>query len=292
MSAALLHRILVPVDLGPDTPLLLAPALRLALDAGARLDLVHAHRGSDPSRPWDLRPALRDLLLRWGLADAADQADPLDQVGLVLQQVDAGPGDTTEALWRTASALAPDLLLVGTERRVGLERLLLGSRAERLARGFAVGTLFVGQGMQSLVDMDRGHLVVDRLLVPVGDAVPPQDALDAAVAFLSSVGRTQARVDLLHVGPATDDDPADDDPPSPDGSGDDHGLVQPPGATVRVRTRPGRIVASILDAATDADVIVMVTRGHDSVVDDLIGSRTERVMRSAPCPVLAVPLQI
>jgi nucleotide-binding universal stress UspA family protein len=35
-----------------------------------------------------------------------------------------------------------------------------------------------------------------------------------------------------------------------------------------------------------ADLIVMSTRGHDSLADHVLGSNTERVVRHAPCPVL------
>ena len=35
-----------------------------------------------------------------------------------------------------------------------------------------------------------------------------------------------------------------------------------------------------------ADLIVMATRGHDSVSDRILGSTTERTLRHAPCPVL------
>ena len=35
-----------------------------------------------------------------------------------------------------------------------------------------------------------------------------------------------------------------------------------------------------------ADVIVMATRGHDSLADRVVGSNTERVVRHASCPVL------
>ncbi|TMA83757.1 MAG: universal stress protein [Deltaproteobacteria bacterium] len=41
--------------------------------------------------------------------------------------------------------------------------------------------------------------------------------------------------------------------------------------------------------AKQADLIVMATEGRHGVVDALRGSVTERVVRDAPCPVLAVP---
>jgi nucleotide-binding universal stress UspA family protein len=33
-------------------------------------------------------------------------------------------------------------------------------------------------------------------------------------------------------------------------------------------------------------LIVMATRGHDSLGDHILGSNTERVVRHAPCPVM------
>ena len=48
-------------------------------------------------------------------------------------------------------------------------------------------------------------------------------------------------------------------------------------------------MAAILDAAREADLIVMATEGEHGIIDALRGSVTERVVRDAPCPVLAVP---
>jgi nucleotide-binding universal stress UspA family protein len=47
----------------------------------------------------------------------------------------------------------------------------------------------------------------------------------------------------------------------------------------------------IVDVAkeSDADVIVVGTRGHGRVAGMLLGSVTQRLLHVAPCPVLAVP---
>ena len=42
-------------------------------------------------------------------------------------------------------------------------------------------------------------------------------------------------------------------------------------------------------AEFDVDLIVMTTKGQDSVLDLLRGSTTERVLRGARCPLLAIP---
>jgi nucleotide-binding universal stress UspA family protein len=58
-----------------------------------------------------------------------------------------------------------------------------------------------------------------------------------------------------------------------------------------ITLRYGNTVQTILAAAIeyDADLICMPTAGRQGVVDALRGSTTERVIRQAPCPVLAVP---
>ena len=57
-------------------------------------------------------------------------------------------------------------------------------------------------------------------------------------------------------------------------------------------SRDGGVIAGILAEATawEADAIVMPSAGHDSPEDVLLGSTAERVARSAPCPVLVVPV--
>jgi nucleotide-binding universal stress UspA family protein len=52
------------------------------------------------------------------------------------------------------------------------------------------------------------------------------------------------------------------------------------------------VVETIVETAADwqADLIGMPTAGHDGFLDALRGSTTERVLRQAPCPLLAVPV--
>ena len=56
----------------------------------------------------------------------------------------------------------------------------------------------------------------------------------------------------------------------------------------------GPIEETILRVAQDyhADMIAMPTAGHHGFLDALRGSTTERVLRRAPCPGLAMPAPI
>jgi nucleotide-binding universal stress UspA family protein len=62
-------------------------------------------------------------------------------------------------------------------------------------------------------------------------------------------------------------------------------------SSFRRMVREGDPVEQILAAADElkADLIVMPTTGRTGVFDALRGSTTERVLRRAPCPLLAVP---
>jgi len=57
--------------------------------------------------------------------------------------------------------------------------------------------------------------------------------------------------------------------------------------------RPGKVVEEILQVAQEErpNLIVMPTQGHNGFLDALRGSITERVIRGARCPILAVPTQ-
>jgi len=54
----------------------------------------------------------------------------------------------------------------------------------------------------------------------------------------------------------------------------------------------GDVATAVLNAAQEeVDLIIMATEGRRGIVDALRGSVTDRVVRRAPCPVLAVPVR-
>jgi nucleotide-binding universal stress UspA family protein len=62
------------------------------------------------------------------------------------------------------------------------------------------------------------------------------------------------------------------------------------GGDVDVRTvvAEGAAAAALLEAATDADLLVVGSRGHGGFTGMLLGSVSQHVVSHAPCPVVVV----
>jgi nucleotide-binding universal stress UspA family protein len=69
------------------------------------------------------------------------------------------------------------------------------------------------------------------------------------------------------------------------------GLTEEAGWSYEIIVRQGDVVDQILEeeAHWRPDLMVLATQGHMDFLDALRGSTTERVLRGAHCPVLAVP---
>lgn len=64
------------------------------------------------------------------------------------------------------------------------------------------------------------------------------------------------------------------------------------GATVRVRVRRGPIVATIIDEASHANMLVLANRGAGGLVRFVAGSIAVQVVPLAPCPTLLIPVAL
>ena len=135
-------------------------------------------------------------------------------------------------------------------------------------------TLFVPSGCRGIVSMD-GIIRLRRILLPVDQQPDAQEALIRAVRAAEAFGDEAVEIVILHVNGGVL--PQFDRPK----------LRHASGKSLR---RKGDVAPTILDVARNVDLIVMATEGRHGVVDALRGSVTERVVRGASCPVLAVPV--
>jgi nucleotide-binding universal stress UspA family protein len=137
----------------------------------------------------------------------------------------------------------------------------------------------------------------NKILVPLDGSALSERALPPALALAQQPGTEVilARVPAGKDRSAGEDRPAADDAQSrTDAQAYLDALRlrshQQPDLKLRTRLMNGDVASAIVDtaAAEAADLIVMSTHGHSGVTRWLLGSVTEKVLRSAPCPVLAV----
>ncbi|MGN6571741.1 MAG: universal stress protein [Pseudolabrys sp.] len=269
-----IRTIVHPTDFSDASAAAFIHALRIALAAKAKLYLIHVATGGDD----DIMkfPHVREVLARWGLMNANEPPEAIEaRTGVRVVKIDVQPQGPAEGVRRFLSRHKPDLMVLATEARQGAARWLHGSVAEKLARETSAPTLFVQSGTRGFVDPQRGEVRLHHVVIPVDHAPKP----DAAIAVIMGLARLLADMDaeehLLHVGKA---------PPHV-------ARHNEPDRAMPVALRDGDVVETILTAANDwpADLIGMATAGHRNVLDMMRGSTTERVLRQAPCPVLAVP---
>jgi nucleotide-binding universal stress UspA family protein len=266
--------ILHPTDFSDASMDAFAHALRIALAARASLFILHVE--ANPAEDADQFPRVRTMLAEWGLMNANEPISAIhSRLGIRVAKADVYAPTPAEGVTRFLERHPADLIVLATEARQGLARLLHGSTAERLAREAKTPALFVPAKAQNFVDPKRGEVRLRRVLIPVDYKPKPVQAVGTILRFAHLLGGISVDEKLLHIGKEAPAVPRHGEPERP----------------IAVTLRHGDPVERILEVANDwrPDLIGMATAGHRSVLDALRGSTTERVLRQAPCPVLTVP---
>lgn len=144
------RRILVPVDGSETSTRGLSHAIGLAKDSGARLRLVNVLDEAAVSHtpgPYALSnvTALLGSMREAGLK-ALDEASALARKSGVEAEdtmIDAQVPHVSDSILAEVRKWRADLIVMGTHGRRGLNRLLLGSDAERVLRDASVPVLLV-----------------------------------------------------------------------------------------------------------------------------------------------------
>jgi nucleotide-binding universal stress UspA family protein len=268
-----------PTDFSEASHLAFAHALAIALLRQTDLTILHTGRGFLAEDEWKKFPAVRRTLEAWGvLAPGSPRSAVLEQLDVRVKKVNLRGRSPASAIHRYLAENDVDLIVLAIEGRGGLPAWLQPSLAERVARETKLMTLFVPGNGRAIVDPRTGGIHLSRVLVPVANEPSAQSALVYAARMAVMAG-DPAEIVLLHIG--------DDAPPF---------LEQPvsPGLKFRAEQRTGDVIDEIERAAREleVDLIAMATDGRDGFLGVIgRGSHTERVVRRAPCPVLAVPVE-
>lgn len=131
MSTWIRRCVLVPTDFSDPADNALDEA-RMIVDDPSHLHVLHVVpplHPADPSGGWgDLDDEARIQHVEKHLRER------LDEAGLQGAHVHAAIGDPGQLVAQTGKRIGADLIVVASKGRTGIERLLLGSVAERVAR--------------------------------------------------------------------------------------------------------------------------------------------------------------
>lgn len=180
-----------------------------------------------------------------------------------------------EAILRTADEMGAGLLVLGTHGRSGLNRLLLGSVAEKVVRQAQVPVLVVKREVP---------LSFQHLLCPVNYTPVAMESLRHAADLASRCG---AELVVMSVEESEDQ-----------GVRRDHEeqlrtlIPQPLQDHCRLRhvVRRGEAAEQILQLAAEehSDLLVIGAQHRPLLEATILGTTSVRVMRHAPCSVLTV----
>lgn len=295
-----IREILIPTDFAEPPSAALGHAAMLAERFDARLTMLHVLTEKtaaaqpkfpelDPERDELEEFAEGEITERFGLA-------PLQRLRVRRElRQNAHPG---EEIIRFAADHHIDLIVAGTHGRSGLSHLIMGSIAEDLMREAGCPVLVARTPSADAVEV----MPYLKILAPVDFSPDSAKALRYAVALAHLF---DAHLQVLHVV---------DMPVYPahytinvdlaeqfnqDFTAQSHQEMErllgefesrPRRYQTHVLTgRPYHEIVTFADA-NETDLIVMGTRGLSRLQDFFLGGNTARVIRHAPCPVLAVKL--
>jgi len=223
------------------------------------------------------RPSSRRFFLGgWGLLEPGAPASAvLDQLGLHVRKIDVPAPDPLHGVTDLLEHRPSDLVVLASHARQGVDRWLHPSIAEPIAREANAPSLTLPPTSTGFVDPATGAVSLLNILVAIDHRPSAARAVATVANLAANLGATGAIFHVLHVGDSFPETPV------PDAIAD----------RVRRRQQAGGVVEAIVETASkvEADLIVMATRGHDSLLDSLRGSTTEQVLRRSDRPLLAVP---
>jgi nucleotide-binding universal stress UspA family protein len=278
MKSPKVNRILFPSDLSQASDRALAHVRILAQRFDAGVVLYHAAEIPDHCQPhWAFAHGheVWARAAREAREALAQQAETLGVPCEVLVERVASPHRALLTLIRERQ---PDLTVMATHARKGVPHIVLGSVTEHVFRHAFRPVLCIPEP-----EADR-HTSYQRILLPTDFSAAAGIAFPLAALLARAF---DSRVIALHVAHPHGPQAQTADIPSEAALWKS---TQPEleGVEIVARVHEGTVWDQIVNTARveHADLIVMSTRGHDSLSDVVLGSNTDRVVRHAPCPVL------
>ncbi len=286
-----LDNILCPVDFSEFSATAYEYARSLSRQYRAKLFVLHV---AEPLlsiyRGYISPPLVEEIHARQEL-DAREQVRALEarfEREPVESEVIVQIGLVADSIVSFAHDREVNLVVMGTHGRRGLDRLMMGSVAERVLRRVRCAVLAVRECVWTFVSPGSAHqpIRLQKLLCCVDFSENSPRALEYAFSLALEY---RAEVALLHV--LEDSEGHADEQAHALKCMED--LIPSEArnwATLVPTVRTGKPYEQIIEHATQTqtDLIIMGVRGRNALDLALFGSTTHRVIQLGPCPVLVV----
>ncbi|WP_338739507.1 universal stress protein [Haloplanus salilacus] len=281
--------LLVPTDGGDGATAAVDHALELAATHDATVHLLNvADTARDSVTP--VRGRVVDVLEREGARIVRDATERATGRGVPIV-TDVLQGDPYRTIVEYADTYGVDLVVMATRGRQGLDEFLLGSTTERVLRRSGVPVLTVRP------DDERTRYPYRRVLVPTDGSAPAGAALSlgadvattsgATLHLLSAVETTVPDIDVrADVRLSALEESATAILDDAETAATDAGVTD-----VSTEVAFGASIAGVTrDHVEDRgiDLVVVGTYGRSGLDRCVLGSVTERLVRTSSVPVLTV----
>jgi nucleotide-binding universal stress UspA family protein len=284
-----IKKILCPIDFFPASDAAVNYATGLAENYDAAIHLVHVVTpvaSSIYEYAIDIAEIMKSLEER-SAQEMNKLAAKVKEAGVAVE-TELCLGDVYDEIRRTIDVAKPDLVVMGTHGRRGVERWFMGSTTEKLLRHSPVPLVTI-----SAAGEKSGAPRFRRILVTTDFSDGTPDAL--AHAF-SVAQENESEVTLLHVVHDVSADVSGKYRNSLiEGVRNQLASLVPAEARnwcdVVTRVEIGEPYRTILRTLENEkfDLLVMNIHGKGMLDRALLGSTAERVVRAASCPVMLIP---
>lgn len=260
-----LRRLLLGVDFADASASAQNEAGLLARTFGAELRLAHVLRRvslEDPDAPAMLGHIE-------GMLERSAKDLEADDVRVVRPFLLEAGGDPSTSILRWSDDVRADLIVLGAGAKSTLDRLTVGSTAEKVVRSATCPVWLTRPG--------RDHGEIRKILCAVDGSPASRQALAMAAQLARTFGAELVSVSVVPVGGASDFEQV---AAGVDLRGVDH----------RPRLLVGDPAERILESATTdrSDLLVVGSKGRTGVARVVRGNTAETLLRKVPCSILTV----
>lgn len=273
--------VVLPTDFTDTASVAFAYALKAAMVAKAQLDIIHAS-SKKGTTDWHQYPSVMSLLEKWNVLEAGSpRSDVSEKLGITVRKVSA---DTDQHVKFTLAYIEDhptDLIVVPHHSYSKEGSFFRRKSAEPIVRKSGEMALFIPDNCEGFISPETGDVSLTNILVPVDFDPDPQLAANAAMRVARALGEENVHFTVLHVG-------TPGSAPQVNFVKDKEGWIV---ETIELEGDPKDVIAKVVQK-NKPQLVVMATAGHDSFLDALRGSVTERVLRDCRVPLLTIPEHI